>query len=128
MHSGRGRIPPHRTRGQESLIATTWGSTPTAPHRSPHLVLDLPCITHLCYPRRSRSRHSGAAELRGAEESTEEMIGEVVVDSNVLYHHEGTKDSTFTTGVRMVATADAPGLAAVQRPAARGVANKKLVP
>lgn len=117
---------PIAPEGQESLIATTWGLDA---HRSPTEALTW-CLTSpalpTCVIRDDQGVVTlGAAELRGAEESTEEMIGEVVVDSNVLYHHEGTKDSTFTTGVRMVATANAPGLAAVQRPAARGVANKK---
>ena len=117
---------PVSPEGQESLIATTWGLDA---HLSPADALTW-CLTSpalpSCVVRDDQAVVTlGAAELRGTDETTEEMIGEVVVDSDVLYHHEGGTDSPFSTGVRMVATADAPGLAAVQRPAARGVGNKK---
>lgn len=61
----------------------------------------------------------GAAEVTGpAGESEEaaEMIGEVIVDSEVLYEQNKAGTSDFNNGVRLVPTPDAPGLAAVQRP------------
>lgn len=61
----------------------------------------------------------GAAEVTGpAGESEEaaEMIGEVIVDSEILYEQAKAGTSDFNNGVRLVPTPDAPGLAAVQRP------------
>lgn len=64
----------------------------------------------------------GAAEVTGpAGEAGEsgkeaEMIGEVIVDSEVLYEQNKAGTSDFNNGVRLVPTPDAPGLAAVQRP------------
>ena len=61
----------------------------------------------------------GAAEVTGpageSEEATE-MIGEVIVDSEILYEQAKAGTSDFNNGVRLVPTPDAPGLAAVQRP------------
>lgn len=61
----------------------------------------------------------GAAEVTGPvseSEETAEMIGEVIVDSEVLYEQNKAGTSDFNNGVRLVPTPDAPGLAAVQRP------------
>ncbi len=61
----------------------------------------------------------GAAEVTGPvceSEETAEMIGEVIVDSEVLYEQAKAGTSDFNNGVRLVPTPDAPGLAAVQRP------------
>lgn len=61
----------------------------------------------------------GVAEVTGpASESEEvaEMIGEVIVDSEILYEQAKAGTSDFNNGVRLVPTPDAPGLAAVQRP------------
>ncbi|WP_282940329.1 hypothetical protein [Corynebacterium auriscanis] len=117
---------PLQSQGQESLIATTWGlDAHLSPAQALLWALRSPALP-TCVIRDDQSVVTlGAAELRGADESTEEMIGEVVVDSDVLYHHEQGNDSPFKAGVRMVATADAPGIAAVQRPAARGVDKEK---
>ncbi|WP_296212363.1 hypothetical protein [uncultured Corynebacterium sp.] len=58
-----------------------------------------------------------AGELAEAKEpESSEMIGEVIVDSEVLYEQAKAGASVFNNGVRMVPTPDAPGLAAVQRP------------
>ena len=112
--------------GEESLIATTWGLDATrSPAQALTWCLSSPALP-TCVIRDDQGVVTlGAAELRGADDATEEMIGEVIVDSDVLYHHEDGDKSQFRTGVRMVATADAPGLAAVQRPAARGVRDKR---
>lgn len=64
----------------------------------------------------------GVAEVTGPVDSTgkavkeAEMIGEVIVDSEVLYEQNKAGTSDFNNGVRLVPTPDAPGLAAVQRP------------
>lgn len=60
----------------------------------------------------------GVAEVTGPEgdSGTAEMIGEVIVDSAVLFEQDKAGTSDFNNGVRMVPTPDAPGLAAVQRP------------
>ncbi|MEO5311686.1 hypothetical protein [Corynebacterium sp. c24Ua_83] len=61
----------------------------------------------------------GAAEVTGPageSEDAAEMIGEVIVDSEVLYEQNKAGTSDFNNGVRLVPTPDAPGLAAVQRP------------
>lgn len=60
----------------------------------------------------------GVAEVTGPEKDsgTAEMIGEVIVDSAVLFEQNKAGTSDFNNGVRMVPTPDAPGLAAVQRP------------
>lgn len=60
----------------------------------------------------------GVAEVTGPEgdSGTAEMIGEVIVDSAVLFEQNKAGTSDFNNGVRMVPTPDAPGLAAVQRP------------
>ena len=61
----------------------------------------------------------GAAEVTGSageSEEAAEMIGEVIVDSEVLYEQAKAGTSDFNNGVRLVPTPDAPGLAAVQRP------------
>lgn len=60
----------------------------------------------------------GVAEVTGPERDsgTAEMIGEVIVDSAVLFEQNKAGTSDFNNGVRMVPTPDAPGLAAVQRP------------
>lgn len=61
----------------------------------------------------------GAAEVTGSageSEKAAEMIGEVIVDSEVLYEQAKAGTSDFNNGVRLVPTPDAPGLAAVQRP------------
>lgn len=57
----------------------------------------------------------GAAEIHGPDD---ELVGEAIVDSGVLYNHdpEQNQKSTFTRGVRMVPTMGAPGLAAVPLP------------
>ncbi|MCG7263616.1 hypothetical protein MHX54_07645 [Corynebacterium sp. ACRQL] len=61
----------------------------------------------------------GAAEVTGStgeSEEAAEMIGEVIVDSEILYEQAKAGTSDFNNGVRLVPTPDAPGLAAVQRP------------
>lgn len=61
----------------------------------------------------------GAAEVTGPvgeSEDAAEMVGEVIVDSEVLYEQNKAGTSDFNNGVRLVPTPDAPGLAAVQRP------------
>lgn len=61
----------------------------------------------------------GAAEVTGSageSEEAAEMIGEVIVDSEILYEQNKAGTSDFNNGVRLVPTPDAPGLAAVQRP------------
>lgn len=61
----------------------------------------------------------GAAEVTGPVSDSKEaaeMIGEVIVDSEVLYEQAKAGTSDFNNGVRLVPTPDAPGLAAVQRP------------
>lgn len=61
----------------------------------------------------------GVAEVTGPtgeSEEAAEMIGEVIVDSEVLYEQNKAGTSDFNNGVRLVPTPDAPGLAAVQRP------------
>lgn len=56
----------------------------------------------------------GGAEITGPEDG--ELCGEVIVDSDTLYHHNFGDKSPFTHGVRFVPTMTAPGLAAVQLP------------
>ena len=56
------------------------------------------------------------AGSEGESEDAAEMIGEVIVDSEVLYEQNKAGTSDFNSGVRLVPTPDAPGLAAVQRP------------
>ena len=61
----------------------------------------------------------GVAEVTGSageSEEAAEMIGEVIVDSEILYEQAKAGTSDFNNGVRLVPTPDAPGLAAVQRP------------
>lgn len=118
--------------GEVSLIATTWGlDANVSPAQALTWCISSPALP-TCVIRDDQGVVTlGAAELRGADEATEELIGEVIVDSNVLYHHEGGEQSPFKAGVRMVATTEAPGLAAVQRrtaiprSAGRGVEKKK---
>ena len=59
---------------------------------------------------------AGKAGSEGESEDAAEMIGEVIVDSEVLYEQAKAGTSDFNNGVRLVPTPDAPGLAAVQRP------------
>lgn len=59
---------------------------------------------------------TGPVDSTGKAEKEAEMIGEVIVDSEVLYEQNKAGTSDFNNGVRMVPTPDAPGLAAVQRP------------
>lgn len=59
---------------------------------------------------------TGPVDSTGKAEKEAEMIGEVIVDSEVLYEQNKAGTSDFNNGVRLVPTPDAPGLAAVQRP------------
>ncbi len=59
---------------------------------------------------------TGPVDSAGKAEKEAEMIGEVIVDSEVLYEQNKAGTSDFNNGVRLVPTPDAPGLAAVQRP------------
>ncbi|MGJ4125857.1 hypothetical protein [Corynebacterium macclintockiae] len=59
---------------------------------------------------------TGPVDSAGKAEKEAEMIGEVIVDSEVLYEQNKAGTSGFNNGVRLVPTPDAPGLAAVQRP------------
>ena len=59
---------------------------------------------------------TGPVDAAGKAEKEAEMIGEVIVDSEVLYEQNKAGTSDFNNGVRLVPTPDAPGLAAVQRP------------
>ena len=59
---------------------------------------------------------TGPVDSAGKAEKEAEMIGEVIVDSKVLYEQNKAGTSDFNNGVRLVPTPDAPGLAAVQRP------------
>ena len=58
------------------------------------------------------------------------MVGEVIVDSQVLYAQEVGAKKGFNNGVRMVPTPGAPGLAAVQRPPLprRGLFGREKAP
>ena len=64
----------------------------------------------------SSAGKAGSEGSAGESEEAAEMIGEVIVDSEVLYEQNKAGTSDFNNGVRLVPTPDAPGLAAVQRP------------
>lgn len=57
----------------------------------------------------------GAAEITGPGT---ELIGEAIVDSDVLYNHDPSRgvQSDFRSGIRMMPTMGAPGLVAVPLP------------
>lgn len=69
----------------------------------------------------------GAVELTGQGSSRDELIGEVIVDSDTLYRHdpESGQPGQFRHGVRMVPSIGAPGLVAVPLPAPIVGVNRK---
>ncbi|MGV0383273.1 hypothetical protein ACUY2T_00690 [Corynebacterium sp. 22_2729] len=102
-----------------SAVALSWGLDPTfSPAQHLTFALASPAVPTPVI----RDDHGvvtlGVAEVTGPEgdSGTAEMIGEVIVDSAVLFEQNKAGTSDFNNGVRMVPTPDAPGLAAVQRP------------
>ena len=99
--------------GGESAIAHSWG-LPEEPGAALEFALTAPPVPTPVI----RDDHSivvlGSAELTGPEGG--ELFGEVIVDSDTLYHHDRGARGDFTHGVRLVPTPAAPGIAAVQLP------------
>ena len=99
--------------GGESDIAHSWG-LPEEPGAALAFALTAPPAPTPVI----RDDHSivvlGSAELTGPEGG--ELFGEVIVDSDTLYHHDRGARGDFTHGVRLVPTPSAPGIAAVQLP------------
>lgn len=120
---------PVNTTGTGSTVALSWGlDTAAPPMRLLRQAISAPAQPTALI----RDDHGivtlGAAEITASEVGAP-MIGEVIVNSEVLYRQESAESATranpFNDGVRLVATPDAPGLAAVQRPPLGWDASKK---
>ena len=99
---------------QHLTFALASPAVPTPVIRDDHGVVTLG-VAEVTGPVSSAGK-AGSAGSAGEAEDAAEMIGEVIVDSEVLYEQNKAGTSDFNNGVRLVPTPDAPGLAAVQRP------------
>lgn len=102
---------------QHLTFALASPAVPTPVIRDDHGVVTLG-VAEVTGPVNSAGKAGSAGEAGSADEAEDaaEMIGEVIVDSEVLYEQNKAGTSDFNNGVRLVPTPDAPGLAAVQRP------------